>query len=321
MRKIITLLVCGVLSFGTAAAAPSIPSLVRTLRKSSCMEMTKNRIWAMYQMQNYMDSTSNKQFQNYLELEDPAARRQAEKGTVMYFYQDALEKLVKEIPATKVEKGTVAVWLLYNMGYVIKTPSHCFAIDLSHPEADRLVPYLEFLMITHDHDDHYTDKMNKAMIAAGKKVYSNFDVEGYALTNIREEREIDLGDIKFRTEITDHNKKYRQFVITYLIDCGEDTGHTTIYHVGDSCYYDQLNPSWPVDIFIPHLQVGLKIDKAAANIQPNWVLMSHVLELGHAVDRFRWTYMCGLNEAHQVHRKNVFVPIWGEKVIYRKTGK
>lgn len=298
--------------------AREIKSLARTFWRTSCTEMTRDRLWAMSRMQDYMDSLSKDTFEEYLSVEDPATRREMENGTVLWYYQASLEKLVREIPQTKVEEGSVVMWLLYNMGYVVKTPSHCFAIDLKHPEAACLEPYLEFLMITHDHDDHYTDAMNAAMIAAGKPVFSNFDNPDSTLTNIRSEREVDLGDIKITTELTDHSKKYPQgFVITYLVDCGEDTGHTRIYFVGDSCFADQLNPEAPVDIFVPHLQVGLKIDVASAKIQPEVVLVSHLLELGHRLNLYRWTYWCGLNVAHDIHRPNCYVPVWGEKFTYR----
>lgn len=296
-----------------------IKSLVSSLWKTSCTEITSDRLWAMNRLQTYMDSLSNDRFEAYVSETDSAVRREMEDGTVLWYYQASLEKLLCEIPQTKVEEGSIVMWLLYNMGYVVKTPSHCFAVDIKHPEASRLVPHLDFLMITHDHNDHYTDAMNVAMTAAGKPVYSNFDSPACSLTNIRDVRRIDLGDISITTEMADHSKKYPQgFVATYLVDCGEDTGHTTIYFVGDSCYADQLNPAGHVDIFVPHLQVGLKIDVAAAKIQPECVLVSHLLELGHSVDRFRWTYWLGLDVAHQIHRQNCYVPVWGEKFVYSR---
>lgn len=324
MRKIFvalsaTLVLLACSSVGPSSPEKEIESMVNTLWETSCREVTRDRLWAMNVLQSHMDSLSNDSFEAYVSETDPSVRRQMEKGTVLWYCQAALEKLVREIPGTKVEEGSVVMWLLYNMGYVVKTPSHCFAIDIKHPEAERLVPFLDFLMITHDHDDHYTDALNKAMIAAGKPVYSNFDSPDYPLTNIREIREVDLGDIRSTTEMTDHSKKYPEgFVATYLVDCGADTGHTSIYFVGDSCSAGQLNPSGPVDIFVPHLQVGLKIDVAAAKIQPECVLVSHLLELGHRVDRYRWTYWLGLDVAHQIHRPGCFVPVWGEKFVYAR---
>ena len=308
--------------FFTSAADAGNPNreidrLAKIMWKSSPLKMDKDRLWAMYRMQDYMDSCSNVALKSYLNADEPT-RREMENGTVFRFYQAALEKLVDEIPSTKVEKGTVVLWHLYNMGYVVKTPTHCFAIDLRHPEAGRLVPYLDFLMITHQHGDHYTDAMNKAMVDAGKAVYSNWDSPDYALTNLRETRELERDGIHITTEITDHNKTLPGFMITYLVDCGEDTGHVRIYFVGDSHNWQQLNPKDPVDIFVPHIHVGLDIRAASEKFNPEWVLSSHLLELGHPLAKWRWSYFAGLDVSHEVHRKNVFVPVWGDKMIYRK---
>ena len=51
-------------------------------------------------------------------------------------------------------------------------------------------------------------------------------------------RDVDLGDIKFHTELVDHNKTHIKFVITYLLDCGADTDNWTWpRHKGDFCIF------------------------------------------------------------------------------------
>jgi len=147
-------------------------------------------------------------------------------------------------------------------------------------------------------------------------VCSNWDSNDYVLTNLTDTRRIDFSGIVIDTEITDHNDTHRNFVITYLVDCGQDTNHTRIYFVGDSCDYTQLNPAGSVDIFIPHIHVGLDICKASQKINPNWVLSSHILELGHDLTKWRWSYFTGLDVSHEAHRQNVFLPVWGEKLVY-----
>lgn len=295
-----------------------VDGIIKKFWKTSPLCLNEDRVGAMLRMQQYMDNMPAEVFERYLVSEE-SVRREMEKGTALRFYQRSLEKLVKEIPAAKVEKGSVVIWLLYNMGYVVKTPSHCFAIDLMHPEAERLVPYLDFLMVTHDHDDHYTDAMNKAMIAAGKKVFSNFDKPDYAMTNLRDVRETLVDGIRIITENTDHNNKKKNFVITYFVDCGDDAGNISLYFVGDSFNWRQLDPPGPVDIFVPHIRVGLNLFKAADKIQPHWVLASHLLELGHPMGKFRWSYACGLAAAYEIYRDNVFVPVWGDRIIYRSS--
>ena len=293
-----------------------IDRIIDSFWSTSAMNPEPERFAAMAQMQPYMDSCSAFTFYKYVNEQSAEERRRMEEGTVLHFYQAAMDKLVREIPVTEVEKGTVAIWHLYNMGYVVKTPSHCFAIDLKHPEADRLVPYLEFLLITHHHGDHYTDKMNKAMTDAGKPVFSNWDADNCQLTNLTDVRDVDLGDIKFHTELVDHNKTHLKFVITYLLDCGADTDNCKFYFVGDACSVDQLNPSEPVDIFVPHLAVGLDVKAAGEKFEPRWIFVSHLLELGHQLTKWRWSYFYGLDEVHEYHRENACIPVWGEKIVY-----
>ena len=306
-----------VLPSGATNPNKHIDRLMRDIWKGSISHMTKDRLFAMYQMQDYMDSLSDKTFDKYLKAGE-ATRREMENGTVLRYYQKALEKVLRELPVTKVEKGTVAIWHLYNMGYIVKTPTQCFAIDIKHPEAYRLVPYIDFLMITHHHGDHYTDAFNKAMTDAGKPVYANWDSDEYPVTNLSGTRELQIGDISIKTAITDHNAQLRNFVITYLVDCGKDTDNVVFYFTGDTYNIEQVVPGCPVDIFIPHILVGLDVAKAAAQINPCWMLSSHLHELGHSLTLWRWTYFDGFDISHETHRKNVFVPCWGDKIIYRR---
>ena len=294
-----------------------IDHIIKDLWKTSALKVDGRRLGAMCRMQYYIDSLSAPEFGAYCSA-DAATRLKMENGTALRYYHKSLEKLVREIPSTRVRPGTVAIWHLYNMGYVIKTPSRCFAVDLMHPDAGELVPYIDFLLITHRHNDHYTDALNLAMTTAGKPVYSNWTSDSSPLTNLRDIRHIEAGDISIDTDLTDHNETHPSFVITYLVDCGEDTGHIRIFFTGDSCNWEQLNPQQSVDIFVPHIHVGLDIAKAAEKIDPEWVLSSHILELGHDLKKWRWSYFTGLDVSHETHRRNVFLPVWGEKIIYKK---
>ncbi|MCQ2119788.1 MAG: MBL fold metallo-hydrolase [Bacteroidales bacterium] len=321
MKKIIAAVFCiFTLLVPAGATNPNkqVDRLMKDIWKGSIDNMTKDRLFAMYRMQDYMDSLSSQTFNKYLKS-DEATRREMEKGTVLRYYQMALEKILRELPKTKVEKGSVAIWHLYNMGYIVKTPSQCFAVDIKHPEASRLVPYIDFLLITHKHGDHFTDAMNKAMTDAGKPVYANWQTEKYPLTDLTDTREIQIGNISIRTALTDHNVNMPNFVITYIVDCGEDTDHTVFYLTGDTNNTEQVNPGCPVDIFIPHILVGLDVERAAAQVDPCWMFSSHLHELGHKLTLWRWSYFDGFDISHETHRKNVFVPCWGDKIVYRRS--
>jgi hypothetical protein len=58
--------------------------------------------------------------------------------------------------------------------------------------------------------------------------------------------------------------------------------------------------------------------EAVKKINPTEVLMSHILELGHAITKWRWSYEYGINECVKLQRPGVYLPVWGEKIVLRR---
>ena len=87
---------------------------------------------------------------------------------------------------------------------------------------------------------------------------------------------------------------------------------------GDAYNYEQLNPSGKIDLFVPHLAVGLNMPKAIEKINPSEVLMSHILELGHSITQWRWSYEYGINECEKLEREGVYLPVWGEMIRLKR---
>ena len=283
--------------------------------ETSYLKFDKRRLEIMDYMQEYADLCSNTAFKAYYAAESEEAARM-EEGSILLYHRKALEKVLEELPKAEVLEGEVVLWQVYNMGYVVKTPSHCFGIDVKHKDAAKLAPYLDFLLITHAHEDHYTTDLTEAMMALGKPVYSNFVENEYKVTGKKTIQLVD--DIEMEVDITDHNATLLNFVVTYQIDCGADTGHCVIFHVGDSYNHKQLNPSKKVNIFIPHLAVGMDMAAAVSKIKPEMVLMSHILELDHPVTKWRWSYQYGVARCQELAHDKVYLPVWGEKINYKK---
>ena len=244
------------------------------------------------------------------------------KHPALYWYDAAFDKVLNEVRSETVPPGEVRLWLVYNMGYVVKTPTHCFAVDLHHRRAKELVPYLEFALVTHNHSDHYTVEFLAAMNAAGKKVYSGF-FPSYGGYSKEPERELRLADdLTLRIFESDHNRHLLRFVTPFEIVCrsGDDT--CVIFHSGDSCRADQLHPRSPkVDFHIVHPRVGLDVRESARDtVRPEVTLISHLLEMHHRFDKWRWTFADGYAEADKVRSvgKTAYVPMWGEKIIWKR---
>ncbi|MBQ8874470.1 MAG: MBL fold metallo-hydrolase [Bacteroides sp.] len=281
--------------------------------ETSYLKFDKRRLDIMDSMQEYADLCSNTEFKEYYAADEEKATRM-EEGSILLYHREALEKVLEELQKEEVPEGKVVLWQVYNMGYIVKTPSHCFGIDVKHKDAAKFAPYLEFLLITHAHEDHYTTDLTDAMTELGKPVYSNFVNNKYKITESKTIKLVD--DIEVEVNITDHNATLPNFVVTYQVDCGEDTGNCVIFHVGDSYNHKQLNPTKEVDIFIPHLAVGMDMAAAVAKIKPEIVLMSHILEMDHPVSQWRWSYQYGVARCQELARDKVYLPVWGEKINY-----
>ena len=319
MKRVLLLLACVALSFvpyrGLAQDAKELAHIM--WYKTSYNQVSPERRAAMIEMQKYADSFTHTLFKEYLGTTVGTEKEKALEGWgLMCFYRLALEKLLKEIPETKVEKGQVVMWQLYNMGYIVKTHNQCFGIDLYHKHAERLAPLIDFMLITHRHGDHYSISLVKTLEKEGKAVYSNFLNNGH---RVKTGDEFRIGDISVKVTTVDHNATLKNFVNTYEVNCHEQGERDyVLFFSGDAHNYEQLNPSCKVDVFIPHLAVGLNMSKAVEKINPSVVLMSHILELGHSITQWRWSYQYGLNECEKLNRDGVYLPVWGEKILLKR---
>ena len=302
----------------TLGSAQSIEELADVMwYKTSYKEISTERRAAMNEMQKYADSFTDTLFEEYLNTTVGTEKEQALEGWgLMRFYNMALEKLLQEIPATKVKKGEVVMWQLYNMGYVIKTDKQCFGIDLYHKHVEKLAPLIDFMLITHRHADHYSKAMVEALEREDKAVYSNFLDNGY---KVKTGDNFTVGNISIKVTTVDHNATLKNFVNTYEVNCYDAKGKDyVIFFTGDAHNYEQLNPTGKINLFVPHLAVGLNMPKAVEKINPKEVLMSHILELGHAITKWRWSYEYGLNECEKLEREGIYLPVWGEMIRLKR---
>lgn len=329
MKRVIILFVA-VMAVVTAVYAQTVVSMERPsekefrkavkvlMYKTNGHDVTPKRMAAMEVAQRMLNNFSPADWKAYRNLADVAALAEVESEGTPYFLRQSVDKVCREVKKTKVKDGTVAVWLLYNMGYIVKTPTSVFAFDIHTKYIDKIVDLVDFVMITHRHGDHCNVSFLRAMTARGKAVYAAFDIEGVDVTKVVHKGEYQVGDVKFRVTIGDHNKKLRNFVASYEVDCGANTAHTVIYHTGDSNNYKQLNPQKQVDIFVPHMAVGLNIPKALDKIKPYHIFISHNQELGHGVRKWRWTFHDALKLKAKLNHDHIWITCWGERVIYNR---
>ena len=233
----------------------------------------------------------------------------------------AFEKVVREAKEAKVEKGgSPAVWFVYNMGVLVKTSETLFSIDLNHRFAESIAGELDFALITHNHMDHYTRRFYEAMDRVQRKpVVSNF-LDNYGAYfkqrssggYTRGGKTFTFKDVTVKTSMSDHNAYLVDFTMPFEIDLG---GYR-IYHSGDSSNLEKLNPAQAPDLWFVHPYCGLDVVNGVQKFAPKKTLLLHLNELGHAKNRWRWTWKNGLAVKARIEAAGgkASVPLWGERI-------
>ena len=249
-----------------------------------------------------------------LDLTPCEVARAIEAQPILYFYEAAFDKVKREVESTAVAPGSTILWHVYNMGYVVKTPDSCFALDLHHRRSEELIPMLDFLVVTHDHTDHKTARLLDGFAKTGKPIVSNFYPHtGYSAAP----QTMTLGSITLHTCITDHNRKLTNFVQPCEIEITGKNRKIVIFTGGDTfdpTQFEMHNPE--VDVFIVHPRVGLVVAEAQKIVDPRLTLISHLLEMHHYHDQWRWGFDVGFDELEKsrANDRAAATPLWGDRI-------
>lgn len=96
-----------------------------------------------------------------------------------------------------------------------------------------------------------------------------------------------------------------------------------LLHSGDSNFLaDEFNGkvSAGIDVYIPRYAPNALTENnvIGAVFNPDYVLLSHILELSHAdVESSRWTLEQGLERASKLDCEHSYMPFWGEKMVWK----
>lgn len=249
---------------------------------------------------------------------DPAQADAMESNGILYYFSRAVDAALADIRNTRVDSG-LAVWNIYNMGHIFKTPDACFAIDLLARDAQIFEPDLDFLLTTHEHEDHHYPLLTEAMIAAGKPVVTSW-VPGSILVDPAADPtahpEFFFGDIRVKVDIGDHNEaipEMRNNMLMYQVDCGAAALGATLYHSGDGSNEYKMVPDEDVDLFMVHVSCAMAPESAIAQVQPDYTFISHVLELNHEIGVNRLSYDYAFSTIANTPVDEAAVLTWGER--------
>ncbi|MBP5531675.1 MAG: hypothetical protein J6Y54_06580 [Lentisphaeria bacterium] len=250
-----------------------------------------------------------------LDLAPAEVARAIEAQPILHFYEAAFDKVKRELESVTVAPGSAVLWHVYNMGYVVKTHDACFALDLHHRRSEELIPMLDFLVVTHDHTDHKTARLLDGFAGTGKPIISNFYPHaGYSATP----QTLKLGSVVLHTCITDHNRKLPNFVQPCEIEIPGKGRKIVIFTGGDTFDPTQFKMhNSEVDVFIVHPRVGLVVTEAQKTVNPRLTLISHLLEMHHYHDQWRWGFDVGSDELTKSSNADraAAIPMWGDRIV------
>ena len=263
-------------------------------------------------MNFFAGKTSKAEFEKF--DKDPKAKSS---NTLLRFYDQTLDQVKKDIANTQVAPGTAAVWYLYNMGFIIKTPTVCFGVDIHHRRAIELAKVLDFLAVTHNHVDHYDLPLMYELTRMKKPVVSNFFPNPYYTKATQSAHNI--SGVTIHTGEADHNKLLKKFDMPMEFICPTGDKNFVFFTSGD-CRSELFlhRKSDKIDLYAVHPICGMKPHLAAKKLAPEVTFIVHLYELSHDVNVWRWTIDNGraVQEVFQNENLNSYIPAWGEKFIW-----
>lgn len=264
------------------------------------------------------DRLSDLDYRDYArswETNTPLADLLEARHPVLGYLRGTTVGVMDEIRRTRVREG-LAVWFVYNMGYVFKTPRACFGIDLDGRGVERLAPDLDFLLNTHEHGDHVHEPLFRAMLALNKPVVTRW-YPGSLL--VSQGTNLVFGEVGVRVDLGDHHReqpRQRDNMLMFEVDCGPSANHAGIYHSGDGNNLEKMRPMRPVDVLILHVSVGMSVPEAVRHVKPRTTFVSHVMELGHSPlppHAWRWAYDYAFDVIRDLPEREATVLTWGER--------
>ena len=263
-------------------------------------------------MQSIIDKTPKSEFDLFDNNPESATD-----NPVLQYYDLALERIVKDIPETQVAPGNIIIWYLYNMGFVIKTPQVCFGVDIHHRHALKLEPFLDFIVTTHNHLDHYSMPLLGKMVENKKWIISNFfPYFGYTKAA---EYTYEIKGVTIHCGEANHNNMLQKFTMPMEIVVPTGDRNFVFYTSGD-CYDHKFleRKSEKIDLYAVHPRCGMTAANAAQKLEPELTFIVHLHELGHEINQFRWEFSVGrreLDDFKEINKK-AYVPAWGEKFLW-----
>ena len=275
----------------------------------------------------------------------------AQRIPVQQFFHQRIETAINQIENTTVRKGA-RIWKLYNMGFVVKTPSTTFAFDLisgantkskgfaiPNDLMHRLIKQCDALFISHLHPDHADQQVAQQFIDSGRPVVAPPQVWAgqpihTSLTHLKRQSDLQQ-ELKVRNNTVSlkvvvfpgHQMEKVENNVTLVItpenlsfcQMGDqiNEGNFTI----DYPWIDQVASRFKVDVLMPPCWTN-ELFRIVRGFNPRLVLPGHENEIGHRVDDRVpfWGDSDFLETTYSELKKSAYpvLPmVWGESYHYQ----
>ncbi len=193
---------------------------------------------------------------------------------IVRFHTFMMEKVTEELK-DDVSTGA-AIWMMYNHGFLVKTPQVVFAFDLldgysgfsTHLPAE-LVNQIEVLFISHEHGDHYSPGIVDAVSANGGYVVIPAEDSYMGNVPMAVGDSLTISGLHIKAHFGIHNAPVRMYEVT----CPNGL---KFLHTGDSSIQPEIDN---VDVLL--LNAWVEIREAIDIVKPRVVIPGHIQELGH----------------------------------------
>jgi L-ascorbate metabolism protein UlaG (beta-lactamase superfamily) len=245
------------------------------------------------------------------------ANSSRDEDRVFEFYDYMMQKVNSELKE-EVTEG-IRIWLMYNHGFIIKTPETVFAFDLvdgySGWQEDRnyqlpedIINSIDALFISHEHVDH-TDP------TIIEQVRNN----GGHVINTDETQHMVINGCQVKLHYGLHSVVNRIFEVT------TENGYK-IVHTGDNQTSEALPDIDNVDVLLLNAWVNESgteytstgIRNCIYKLEPAVTIPGHIHELWHDTEkrtRFKWSFYVA-NGTYIP--STIYVMVWGEMYDFRK---
>jgi hypothetical protein len=243
--------------------------------------------------------------------------------SVFDFYTFMMEKVEMELQ-DKVEQGAV-IWMMYNDGFIIKTPQVIFAFDLvegysgwSMHLPSEIIKQIKVLFISHQHGDHYNKSVADTVMAYG----------GYVVVPSEDSY---MGNVPMATgdsltilglQIKAHYGLHSVPVRIFEINCPDGL---TFLHTGDNQTSETLPDVSSLEVLLLNAWVNesgsstaiVGMRNSISRLNPKIMIPGHIQDLGHdytpgdPTSRVPYEWALSVDDVPITAKLRVMV--WGER--------